>query len=300
MKNHVRLVLLLGLCACLPRTGFAQEGGLASVEEEFRQTLLRLVQSGALSSPEGPLVIERPAERVSDFGLLVDRDSVDGLVVLGTLPGGSASRLGLQAGDRLVAANGVDLRGPGGSLRMKALLDDPASDGGIELDIVREGHARKIAGTVEAVVLPAMRVELDAAAMASTEEHTRLAGDPGSRCGRVSIEAIAPRTRNLFPVSLIAIDGRIPGTSEQQSFRLPPGRHVLRIGERIGEDHFSSVGNFQRGRLGDRGYKELEVDVEPGVTYFLAARLHRGRSDRILDGGYWEPLVWKERAESCR
>ncbi|WP_205984876.1 hypothetical protein, partial [Pseudofulvimonas gallinarii] len=60
------------------------------------------------------------------------------------------------------------------------------------------------------------------------------------------------------------------------------------------------VGNFQRGRLGDRGYKELEVDVEPGVTYFLAARLHRGRSDRILDGGYWEPLVWKERAESCR
>lgn len=299
MNAPSRFRCLLSLCLALAVPAWASGPDTAAVEDEFRMALLRLVQSGALPDSESPLVIDRPAERVSDFGLLVDRDSADGLVVLGTLPGGSAARLGLQAGDRLVEANGIGLRGEGGSRRMRELLDDPEGDGRIELSIVRAGQTQQIAGTLEAIMLPAMRLELDLQGTTGGQRQ-RVEGDPASRCGRLSVEAIAPRTRELFPARLIAVDGGLPGTSQQDVVRLAPGKHVVRVAELIDETYFSGIANRQRGRQRNGGYKDLDVEIEAGVTYFLAARFHRDRSDRILDGSYWEPVLWKERAESCR
>lgn len=299
MKHRHLLILLLGLGAAVAPPAFAAEANPAALEDEFRLALLRLVQAGELQGDSYPLVIERPAEQVNDFGLLVDRDSGDGLLVLGTLPGGSAERLGLRAGDRLLVANDVDLRGSGGSQRMRALLDDPDSGRRVDLRVLRGGQEQQLSGVIESVTLPAMRIEL-APAQAAVDSDGRVAGDPQSQCGRVSIEPIAPRTRSLFPAKLIAVDDGLPGTSSQQTFRLSPGRHVLLVAEMIEREYFSSIANMQRGRQRRDGYKTLEIDIEPGVTYFLAARFDRDRSGRILDGGYWQPVLWKERAEPCR
>lgn len=274
------------------------------LEEEFRLVLLRLAQSGELPDTGSPVVIERPAERVSDFGLLVDRDNADGLLVLGTLPGGSAERLGLRAGDRLLTANDVDLRGRGGSQRMREFLDNPDSSGRVDLRVLREGREQQLAGSIDSVSLPAMRVVLTADTVtdigADTERAGHVPGDPQSSCGRVTTLSVAPRSRNLFPARLINVDGEIPGTSGQQTYRLTPGRHALLVAEAIEPEQFSGIANMQRGRRSADNHKLLEVDIQPGVTYFLAARFHRDRSDRILEGTYWQPVLWKERAESCR
>ena len=299
MKYRHLLNILVGLGALFSSPVFAADADRAVLEDEFRLALLRLVQSGELPANSNPVVIERPAERVHDFGLLVDRDSADGLLVLGTLPGGSAERLGLRAGDRLLVANGIDLRGNGGSQRMRAVLDDSDSDGRIDLRLLRSGREEQMAGVVDSVTLPAMRVEL-AAVEGAVDSGGRVAGDAQSRCGRVSVEPVAPRTRNLFPAKLIAVDDGLPGASSQQTFRLSPGRHVLLVAEMIEHEYFSSIANMQRGRHRRDGYKTLEVDIQPGVTYFLAARFHRDRSGSILDGGYWQPVLWKERVEPCR
>lgn len=296
-----RPFLIIAFCALTGLAGTVPgaEPGQTQLEEEFRQTLLRLAQAGELPEAGTPVVIERPAERVSDFGLLVDRDHADGLLVLGTLPGGSAERMGLRAGDRLLAANEVDLRGAGGSRRMRELLDDPDSDGRMDLRLLRRGEEQRLAGTVDSVTLPAMRIEL-APTAADANVSDRVTGDPGSRCARITVEPVAPRARDLFPARLISIDGELPGTASQQTYRVAPGRRVLVVAEMIEQEYFSNIANMQRGRRSGNGYKTLEVDIQPGVIYFLAARFHRDRGDRILDGSYWQPVLWKERAETCR
>lgn len=270
-----------------------------SLEQEFRSTLLRLAQSGRLPESTGPLVIERPAERVNDFGLLVDRDSAEGLLVLGTLPGGSAERLGLRPGDRLLRANGIDVRGSGGSQRMRELLDALAGDGRVQLQLLREGETQQLDGNIGVVMLPPMRVELLPGSTSSTAVSDTV-GDPDSVCARISVEPSAPTARNLFPVTLIEVNGELPGPSSQTTFRLKPGRQTLVVAELIDPKYFSSVANLQRGRRGADRYKTLELEVRPGVTYMLAAQLDRQRSDRIADGSYWAPVVWTERAEPCR
>lgn len=292
-----RFTLCIVAALALAGPASAQPPPESAVDEEFRQALMRLVESGALPNDGGMVVIERPAERVANFGLLIDSDSRDGLRVLGTLPGGSAERIGLRAGDRLLAANDVDLRGDGGSARMRSLLDALDDGDTLTVRLQRGGRELELAGTVDAIQLPAMRVELQTGGDGG-DGH--VPGDPESTCARITTFPAAPRTRDLFPANLVAVDGRSPGTVRQDSFRVSPGRRVLTVAESIDPSYFSGVANSQRSRRAGQLHKTIELDIRPGVTYLLAARFIRDRSSEILDGSYWQPVIWKERAEPCR
>ena len=50
-----------------------------------------------------------------------------------------------------------------------------------------------------------------------------------------------------------------------------------------------------------RAYKKVELDVQPGVSYAIWAKLLRDRldADSIRDNAYWEPVVWDMRPERC-
>ncbi len=280
-------------------TGFAAD--TRQVDDEFRQALLRLAQAGQLPAQGQPMLIERPAERVANFGLLLDRDDSQGLRVLGTLPGASAERIGLRAGDRLLAANGTDLTGVGGSERMRALLDSLPPSQPLSLRVHRDGSDEQLSGTVDAFDLPAVRIELlaDAGTSGATSGSTPVAADGDSTCGRISVFEGAPRSQHLFAALLIQVDGNLPGPSSQETFRATPGKHTLTVAEAIDPKYFSDVANRLRG-TGRDNRKTLEITVEPGVTYYLAARLHPDRASSIADGSYWEPVIWKESAERCR
>jgi hypothetical protein len=127
-----------------------------------------------------------------------------------------------------------------------------------------------------------------------------LAAAADSRCARISTFDVAPRNQQLFPAVLIAVDGRLPGPTSAESWRLTPGRHVLKVAEAIDPKRFTALQNRERdGRNSDR-YKTLEIDAQPGITYRLAARFHVDRRGNMRSGDYWEPVIWKQSAEPCR
>ena len=280
------------------------------LHEEVQAVLLRLIESGELRAEDAEaLSLVSPVSQQVDFGAIVDvryRSGQDsGLPVLGVTPGGSAERLGLKSGDRLVAVNGKSLLALGGDERGRALaaqrLRDEflASPDQVELLVVRDGSEVALRGAVQVVSLPAYRLDLGAAlaqaSLAATAE-----GDDMSRCGRISVFDIASRRQQLYRAVLIAIDGKLPGPASSESYRLEPGTHTLTVAEAIDSHKFSATQVFERGRLGRERYKTLTVEVQPGITYRLASRFHPEERGRIRDGAYWEPTIWKESPEACR
>ena len=125
------------------------------------------------------------------------------------------------------------------------------------------------------------------------------AGD-GDSCARVSTFDAAPRKQKLYPAILIEVDGSLPGPTSSDSFRLSPGKHSLKVAEAIDSRQFIAAQNRDRdGRSKHERYKMLEIDAQPGVTYFLAARFIPGQRNQVRSGAYWEPVIWKESKVPC-
>jgi hypothetical protein len=280
------------------------------LHQEVQAVLLRLIGSGELG-PEAAteMSLAAPASQQPDFGAILDvrhRGPQDaGLPVLGVTPGSSAAALGLRAGDVLVAVNDEPLQGLGADAaglslaapRLRAALLAEVET--VQLQVRRGAETLALSGPVRVVELPAYRLELGAA-LANASLAAAGGGDGVSSCGRVSVFDIAPRTQKLYRAVLIAVDGRLPGPSESDVFRVTPGRHVLTVAEAIDWRQFLSVQRYQRDRSSRDRYKKLEIDVQPGITYRLAARFHPEERHSIRDGAYWEPVIWKESPERCR
>lgn len=284
---------------------------------EVQATVARLIESGAFgaTAPEAiSMSLAMPAERVVNVGLLVDSrsDAARGLPVLGTLPGGDAQAIGVRAGDVLTAVNGRQLtslgRGADGQARAVAVLKreiDALSDGGeLALDVLRGDETLKLARAVEADYIPAMRLELgEGALVASTAGAAlpaRVAAATAARvegeCGRITIFHVAPRSQKLYRAKVLLIDGEIPGPSDQETFRVSPGRHVLEVSEQIDTEDLPTV----RSRMRRNQEKVLEIDVAPNTTYLIASRLNNPNTPDFGKGAYWDPVVWKSIPESCR
>ncbi len=119
-------------------------------------------------------------------------------------------------------------------------------------------------------------------------------------CARVSTFDSAPRTQQLFAAVLIAVDGELPGPTGATSWRIEPGKRVLKVAEAIEANRFSAPQNRDRdGRSVSNRYKTLEIDAQPGITYRLAVRFYPDRRNPMREGNYWEPVIWKETAEPC-
>jgi hypothetical protein len=315
MKRSVlRSAFALALCGALAGGAFAQESVAPTPLEqrlhaELQAVLLRLLESGDLRAQDlETLSLVAPASQQADFGAILDvrhrADSDLGLPVLGVTPGGSAAALGLKPGDRLLAVNGTPLIGLGAAADGRALAAQRlretliAAPDAVELRVARDGGEQVLRGPVRVVELPAYRLELGAA-LANASLAASGDGDGESSCARVSVFDIAPRSQRLYRAVLIAVDGKLPGPTSSEVYRLTPGRHRLTVAEAIDPRQFGDIQRLQRDRGRDR-YKELEVDVQAGITYRLAARFHIEERNSIRDGAYWEPVIWKETAERCR
>jgi hypothetical protein len=274
------------------------------VREDMQSTLSHMAQAGALGPDpaQASLTVDEPGRRVAMLGAVVNSTSAqsarDGLVVLGTTPGTTADRLGLRAGDRIVAVNGTSLRNLGADARGRALaastlrtvvegLPDAAT---IRMDVERSGAPMTLAGPLTAVYVPPMHVQIGGDAGAA-------AGAVEAGCGRISQFDVAPRGERLYGVRILLLDGRTPGPEGTSSFRVSAGEHRLVVAENIPTEAFG-IGEFATRRRNTS--KPLVVTVHPGQTALVAAQLHRDRAGSINDGRYWDPVVWKEVAESCR
>jgi hypothetical protein len=327
------LALVLGLAAMVPAAAAAsadavvgrvaplagQAGATLGISpeqrlrEELRVILLDMIESGAFGQTpvnQISLSIDAPAERAGGLGVLVDSSSaeraVDGLHVLGTTPGSSASRMGLRSGDVLTSINGVALSGLGedanGGAQAAQVLREQVQDledgAAIEFTVVRGDRSLPVSGVMASAWIPAMHLTVgDGVALASAQGGGATAASGG--CGRISIFDVAPRQQDLHAAVLISIDGRRSPFAGQETFQVSAGRHVLTLGERI--DHrYLGFNDRLRDSGADSRYKSLTIDVEADTTYLVAARLNADHRNEWRDGAYWDPVLWKQTAERCR
>lgn len=285
------------------------------LQEELRVLLLDMIESGAFGqtpSDQISLSIESPGQRATSLGVLVDSSAgsaaVEGLQVVGTTPGSSASRLGLRGGDIIASVNGVSLAGLGddahggarAALVLREQLESLPDDSTIDFKVIRDGRPTTISGAMDSAWIPALHLTVgDGVAVAAAGQDGGYRNAPaGSGCGRLSIFDVAPRQQNLHGASLITIDGERSPFAGQEVFQLSEGRHVLTVGEKI-ESRYLAFNSVYRNSNIKNPYKTLEINVAPNTTYFLAARLIQDKRNEWRDGAYWEPVIWSESTEAC-
>jgi len=283
------------------------------LREELSVVMMDLIQSGAFgnTAPQQiALDIDAPPQKVSNLGLLVDSKggAADGLHVLAVTPGGNAERMGLRAGDVLLALNGTPLAS---AATLRNTVDTLPDGGRLDFSVRRDGHAQTMGGASASMVLPAMHLSIGNGTALASNAGANAASSPaegyngaspvnsGSGCGRISDFDVAPSGQGLHEATIIAIDNKAPGPHGSKAYMISAGAHVLKISEHIPSRYFSFNDRQRNAQVGG-GYKMISVDVAPDTTYFVAARLNEDQRDNPAHGAYWDPVVWKEVAESCR
>ncbi|MET1162918.1 MAG: PDZ domain-containing protein [Pseudoxanthomonas sp.] len=222
-----------------------------------------------------------------ELGAVIDvrQPSPDGLTVLAITPGGAAERLGMRRGDRLRAINGHRLDGVAKpSTALASALRE--SNGVLRMEAMRDGKPLLLSGRADA---------------SNTPGRTKIAS-----CGYVSSSAgVVPRSQGVFRADITQIDGRSTPSPPAYRHRVQTGKHVLVVREFIDPNRLSAGQLFQisnmKKALCARAYKSLVIDVEPGISYRIGARLLRDKLDarNIRENAYWEPVVWKQVPEAC-
>lgn len=143
-------------------------------------------------------------------------------------------------------------------------------------------------------------------AFGAAAETAPVAGAAGSACGFVTDQRGAiPSNDDIFPVSITRIDGDSTPLAPRNRHAVPPGKRILTVDERIARHRLPGAAVTQIERMRkleqQRAYKTFEVEVQPGVSYAIGARVLRDRLDAgsIRNNQHWEPVVWDTRAERC-
>jgi len=281
------------------------------LREELRVVVMDLIQSGAFgtTSPQQiALNVEAPPQKVTNLGLIVDSagSAGQGLQVLAVTPGGSADRMGLRAGDVLLALNDKPLAATDGAATLRQTVDALPDNGQLSFNVRRDGRTQTMTGASASMYLPAMHLSIgDGAALAANTaapdqaSYPAVPVDDARGCGRISDFDVAPRQQDLHAATIIAIDGITPGPFGARAFQVGAGTHQVKIGERI-KSKYISFDDRMRNSKSAQVYKTLMIDVEPNTTYFVAARLNESERNNPNNGAYWDPVMWKSVPEGCR
>ena len=234
-----------------------------------------------------PKVIAQPPRVVWELGAVIGLPSGESAPrVMAVTPGAAAERMGLRAGDRLLAVNDQPLpAGAPGAAQLRAELD--RGQGHVAFEVQRDNQRVPVEGALDRLEVPGYTLEI--------------AANAASGCGRVHTGLKPPVSEDLYPVVLHEIDGRLPGALNDQVFRLSVGRHVLKLSEAIDGKRFTMLQNVRRGQLmRQERFKYLTLDVEANTTYRLGVKFFDDKREPIKDQAYWQPVVWKQFDDSCR
>ena len=219
-------------------------------------------------------------------------------------PGGGAERMGLRAGDVLVAMSGMSLAGDSGAAAasLRRTVDGLPNGSAIAFQISRDGHTQTVSGPLASVYVPAMRLHVgDGMQVASNADGaTAMTAERASGCGRISDFDAAPRQQQLHSAKIISIDGVTPGPTGATSYRVAAGSHVLTVANRIESRYLPFNDRARNSGVASAHYKKLTIDVAPDTTTLIAARLNEDKRNESQNDAYWDPVAWKQVAEACR
>lgn len=308
MRNIIRSLLLVGVCLAMPA---AAEPDADALRERVERAVLEWIESQGVTATEGEdlaLRLDMPEQHVADAGIVFDGTwnpevDLEGLRIIALRPGGAAARMGLREGDRIVSVNGIDLRNLGetgdGRARAASALSRMVAGQGpgqtLEIAVLRGKEELRVSGPVDSRYLPPIHLALGQAAVAATAEYGVDAPAASTRgCGEISIFATPPRTRDIFPVMIVGINGQEWFSSDRSIWRVPSGTYEVRVVELI-SDFRLRVSPRLRGVS-----KTITVTVEPDHVYDIGARFIKEQRLRGAHGDYWEPVVWRSESKTCR
>ena len=92
----------------------------------------------------------------------------------------------------------------------------------------------------------------------------------------------------VYKIRILEIDGE--GQTELLRYAVPPGRHTIKVSMMLEVQWEPELAEAPRGP----GWKELELEIESGKTYQLAARFDANAPiEAQLDRSYWAPFVYR-------
>jgi hypothetical protein len=114
--------------------------------------------------------------------------------------------------------------------------------------------------------------------------------DEAARCGTVSGFLEPDREADFYRVVVTHLDGK-PVISKP-NYQLAPGEYRFTLAELIDAPSL-------RVSLAARSPKELNLRVEAGTRYHLAAKFNTDKAYFGKDTGYWQPVVRQQEAHEC-
>lgn len=254
-------------------TAHAQEG-------EARENARAAAIAAAKAAGNDTTVnMEEPARSYFDWGVVIHPSGE----IMSVREGSVAATMGVRAGDRLLQVDDI-------KFSSQALADIVAYLEGLEHGrdltaiVARGEQTQTLTGTVVATVIPGWRLEVDVG-----NEQVDIADSDA--CGRISVFATPPQTRDLFPAYFSEIDGE-NAPPRRSIIKLSPGKHVIELHELIQDP-------WVRRKKGLQQAKAIEVDIKADTTYYLAAKFIREKRLSTFKEEYWEPVVWRETQQAC-
>ena len=285
------IAMLLAAQLLLAWPAAAQQADTAQLQQDIESALLALGDRGALGTSDSPLTVAAPAQARYELGAVVVPRPDGAPAIMAITPGGAAERLRLHVGDRLVSVNGQRLAG---KQDLVATLQTAIArdDGALRVEYLRAGKVQSARGSADVVAIPAYQLVVGATVAGTCD-------------GFVTDQGVQPRSHSIYAGDITRIDGRSTPATPINRHHVEPGRHVLTVRELIdrtwlNRTQIRTIERMQR-RERSRAYKALVVDVRPGATYKVGARLLRDRldADSIRDNAYWEPVVWAVEPGDC-
>lgn len=108
-------------------------------------------------------------------------------------------------------------------------------------------------------------------------------------CAELSVIQQPPYTEDLFRAVVTRIGEQ--NVSNKGLYQLRPGEYRLRLVELIDDPRLAVP-------FGERGYRDLDVVIEPGIRYHLVANFDSAQPSSALS--YWQPQIWRESPASCK
>ncbi|MDF0534781.1 hypothetical protein KDN34_11225 [Shewanella yunxiaonensis] len=114
--------------------------------------------------------------------------------------------------------------------------------------------------------------------------------DDATACGIVSTYAEPVPAQEFYRLVVTHVDGK-PVISKP-NYQLSPGMHTFRVSELIDAPELKV-------RLAARVPKDINVKVQAGQRYQLAAKFNTDRQYSGDDTGYWQPQIRSQESAEC-
>lgn len=286
MVKFATFVASLAISSVIASTQVTPESEqlLQRMQENIKSTLLNVakIETAAGNNMENFYYqISIPEHYSMQFGMVLDFiNGTEGLTVLSVSPGGFAQKIGIKVNDIILSIDDYVVNPTNYMTALKKLKDKQHES--IRFNVAREDGKLQLLGSVEPLKIPSLNL---VAFRSDAKE------DTSSNCGRVSVFQLPRGSNKLYSATFYKINDRNLMTRDDTSYKLKPGKHTIFIKEQIQGTQITRNRNSRA--------KAIEITVEAGKQYALAAEFIPENRMLSFRNDYWRPALWKVTNRKC-